>query len=59
MYEGRIVGTAARGTASPESLGLLMAGVDPHEGRTGAGPAAVAPDERVASTGAPGIGGVG
>jgi ABC-type uncharacterized transport system ATPase subunit len=27
MYEGRIVGTAARGTATPETLGLLMAGV--------------------------------
>ena len=27
MYEGRIVGTVARGTASPETLGLLMAGV--------------------------------
>ena len=29
MYEGRIVGTVARGTASPEALGLLMAGVVP------------------------------
>ncbi len=29
MYEGRIVGTAARGSASPETLGLLMAGVVP------------------------------
>jgi ABC-type uncharacterized transport system ATPase subunit len=29
IYEGRIVGTAARGAATPEMLGLLMAGVQP------------------------------
>ena len=31
IYEGRIVGTAARGSASPEMLGLLMAGVVPDD----------------------------
>jgi hypothetical protein len=36
MYEGQIVGTAVRGSASPEALGLLMAGVVPGEIQPGA-----------------------
>ncbi len=32
MYEGRIIGIVARGQATPEALGLLMAGVAPESG---------------------------
>ena len=35
MYEGRIVGTVPRATASPETLGLLMAGVAPSGDQAG------------------------
>jgi simple sugar transport system ATP-binding protein len=41
MYEGRIVGIAARGTATPEALGLLMAGVAPATVPAAAEPAAI------------------
>jgi general nucleoside transport system ATP-binding protein len=41
MYEGRIVGTALRGTATPETLGLLMAGVTPATDPTAEPPTAV------------------
>jgi simple sugar transport system ATP-binding protein len=42
MYEGQIVGTAIRGSASPEALGLLMAGVVPGETAPGPVPNATA-----------------
>ena len=50
MYEGRIVGTVARGRASPANLGLLMAGV------VAAEDAAARPDVVRSASEAPGIG---